>query len=90
MKAKFNLLKNGNVATTVWANAKTKEMYPANRNSFGYNAQYVLGDWFYEKYGKNMKTNQGKSDYRKFYYSTKSMENEGFKLVTRGEKPLWE
>ena len=90
MKTKFNIFKNGNVATTVWAKAKTKEMYPANRNSFGYNAQYVLGDWFYEKYGKNMKTNQGKSDYRKFYYSAKSMENVGFKLVTRGEKPLWD
>jgi hypothetical protein len=89
MKTQFDILKNGNVATAVWANKKTKETYPANRNSFGYNAKYILGDWFYNKYGKNMKINQGKSDYRKFYYSAKSMENAGFELITRGEKPLW-
>ena len=86
---KFSLLKNGNVAQTVWANLETKEIYPANKNSFGVNAQYILGDWFYQKYGKNLKTNQGKSDYTKFYYSAKSMESVGFKLILRGSKPLF-
>lgn len=90
MTTKFDLLKNGNVATTVWANPTTKEIYPANRNSFGYNAEYKLGNSFYEKYGKNMKINQGKGDYTKFYYSAKSMNEVGFVLVTRGTKPLWD
>lgn len=85
----FELLKNGNVAKTVWANKETKEIYPANRNSFGYNAQFILADWFYKKYGKSMKTNQGKKDYTKFYYSAKSMKEAGFELVLRGEKPLF-
>lgn len=89
MKAKFELLKNGKVATAVWANPKTKEIYPANKNSFGYNVEYKLADWFYNKYGKNLKQNQGKGNYTKFYYSAKSMESVGFKLVTRGEMPLW-
>lgn len=89
MKNTFETLKNGKVAVTVWANPVTKEIYPANRNSFGYNALYTLGDDFYNKYGKNLKHNQGKVDYSKFYYSAKSMESVGFKLVTRGEMPLW-
>lgn len=89
MKTTFETLKNGKNATTVWANATTKEIYPANRNSFGYNAEYHLGDAFYNKYGKDLKTTQGKSDFRKFYYSAKSMESVGFKLVLRGENTLW-
>ena len=89
MKTTFDLLKNGNVATTVWANKETKEIYPANKNSFGFNAEYHLGDNFYNKYGKNLKTNQGKSDYTRFYYSAKSMQSVGFQLVKRNEKPLW-
>lgn len=89
MKTNFNLLKNGKVSVSVWANLQTKEIYPANRNSFGYNAEYHLGDAFYEKYGKNLKTTQGKADYRKFYYSAKTMESIGFQLVLRGEQPLW-
>lgn len=88
MKAQFDLLKNGKNATTVWANVETKEIYPANRNSFGYNALKKYDD-FYDKYGKNLKTTQGKSDYSKFYYSEKSMNSIGFKLVMRGENPLW-
>ena len=89
MATSFDLLKNGKVATTVWANQKTKEIYPANRNSFGYNALYILGNEFYEKYGQNLKTNQGKSDCRKFFYSAKSMNSVGFQLVMRGSYPLW-
>ena len=89
MKTTFELLKNGKVAKTVWANKSTKEIYPANKNSFGYNAQCILGDWFYLKYGKNMKTNQGKLDYSKFYYSAKSMNEIGFELVLRGASPLF-
>ena len=88
MKAQFDLLKNGKNAITVWANAETKEIYPANRNYFGYNALKKYDD-FYDKYGKNLKTTQGKSDYTKFYYSEKSMNLIGFKLVMRGENPLW-
>lgn len=89
METTFKTLKNGKNAVTVWANSTTQEIYPANRNSFGYNAEYHLGDDFYNKYGKNLKTNQGKSDYRRFYYSRKSMESVGFKLVFRGEDTLW-
>ena len=89
MKTSFDTLKNGKNSVSVWGNAEAKETYPANRNSFGYNAQYHLGDYFYKKYGKNLKMNQGKGDYTKFYYSAKSMESVGFKLVLRGENPLW-
>lgn len=89
MKAVFETLKNGKNSTAVWANVATKEICPANRNSFGYNAEYHLGDAFYNKYGKDLKTTQGKSNPRKFYYSAKSMENLGFQLVLRGEAPLW-
>ena len=88
MKTKFDLLKNGKNSQSVWANAKTKEIYPANKNSFGYNAQKRFDD-FYEKYGQNLKVNQGKSDYHLFYYSEKSMQSVGFELITRGEMPLW-
>ena len=87
---KFALLKNGNVATTVWANPSTKEIYPANRNSFGYNAsQAPYGSDFYNKYGKDMKVNQGKSNYSQFTYSAKSMQELGFVLVLRGTAPLF-
>ena len=89
MATSFTLLKNGNVAETVWANKETHEIYPANRNSFGYNAVYILGNEFYKKYGCNLKLNQGKSDSRKFFYSAKSMESIGFQLVMRGNCPLW-
>lgn len=89
MTTTFVTLKNGNNAVTVWANPTTKEIYPANRNSFGYNAERNYNDAFYKKYGKNMKTNQGNADYRRFYYSAKSMQEIGFQLVTRGERPLW-
>lgn len=89
MKNTFETMKNGNNAVAVFANAATKEIYPANRNSFGYNAVRVFNDPFWNKYGKSMKTSQGKSDYKKFYYSKKEMESVGFVLVLRGEKPLW-
>jgi|JI10StandDraft_1071094.scaffolds.fasta_scaffold4582650_1 hypothetical protein len=90
MKNQFDILKNGNVATTVWAKIETKEIYSANKNSFGYNAlQAGYDSDFYKKYGKNMKLNQGKSNYSKFSYSAKSMNEAGFVLVMRGQKPLW-
>ena len=89
MKATFDLLKNGKVSVSVWANPETKEIYPANRNSFGFNAVNCIGDEFWHKYGENMKVNQGKSDYHKFYYSAKSMQSVGFQLVMRGDAPLW-
>jgi len=89
METKFNILKNGKVGISVWANPTTKEIYAANRNSFGYNARYDVNSWFFLKYGKNMKKNQGKSDYSKFYYSAKSMQDAGFQLVLRGQNPLW-
>ena len=84
----FNLLKNGKVATAVWANPTTKEIYPANRNSFGYNAQHRYNDEFYQKYGKDLKLNAGKVARGRFY-SQRSMESVGFKLVMRGDIPLW-
>lgn len=89
MKTNFDLLKNGKVAINVWANPTTKEIYPANKNSFGFNAVHCIGDIFWFKYGRNMKVNQGKSNYRSFYYSAKSMQENGFQLVKRGENPLW-
>jgi len=89
MTTTFEIMKNGLNATTVWANSTTKEIYPANRNSFGFNACHRIGDEFWQKYGRNMKVNQGKSDYRSFYYSAKSMQENGFQLVRRGENPLW-
>ena len=89
MKHTFEILKSGKVATTVWANPETKELYPANRNSFGYNAIVRMSDEFYAKYGKNLKHNQGKSNYKMFYYSQRDLESIGFRLVKRGEKPLW-
>lgn len=97
MKTQFDLLKKGNVAITVWANAKTKEIYPANRNSFGYNALHKTYDdqrdigynGFYEKYGKNLKYYQGKGNFKSFSYSANGMQSVGFQLVLRGDKPLW-
>lgn len=89
MNNAFELLKNGKVATAVWANPATKEIYPANRNSFGWNAEYFLGNAFYDKYGKDLKTTQGRVNFRRFFYSAASMESVGFKLVLRGENPLW-
>ena len=89
MKTQFETLKNGKVAVTVWANTSTKEIYPANRNSFGYNA-LVSNDEFYKKYDKNMKRNAPKSPLGGSYsYSFKSMEEIGFQLVMRGDDPLW-
>lgn len=91
MKNTFDLLKNGKVAEAVWANVSTKEIYPAHRSSFGYNA--LKADYksqFYTKYGHDMKINQGKGrNYKQFTYSAKSMQEKGFKLVLRGEMPLW-
>ena len=89
MKTTFTTLKNGNVAVTVWANPTTKEIYPANQNSFGINAICHIGDDFYNKYGKNLKTNQNKGNFRVFSYSAKAMESVGFILVKRGTTPLW-
>ena len=89
MKTNFDLLKNGKVAVTVWANQETKEIYPANSNSFGYNACYVIGNQFWNKYGKNLKSSQGKFDCNRFYYSAKQMQSVGFELVKRGDLPLW-
>lgn len=89
MKTQFDLLKNGNNAQTVWANPTIKEITIANRNSFGYNLLCGLDQDFRNKYGIHLKSNQGKGDYRKFYNSAKQLESLGFKLVKRGEKPLW-
>jgi hypothetical protein len=90
MKNTFELLKNGKVATAVWANPTTKEIYPANRNSFGWNARQIIGNDFFNKYGKDLKTTQGRVDYRSFFYSARSMESVGFKLILRGQMPLWD
>lgn len=89
MKTQFEILKNGKVKVTVWANAATKEIVTANRNSFGYNYMKGIDSEFDKKYGCNLKSEQGKSNYRYFYNSAKSMQSVGFKLVMRGEKPLW-
>lgn len=90
MKNLFELLKNGKVANNVWANVTTKEIYPANRNSFGFNAlQASFESDFYKKYGKDMKLNSPKSRNGAFSYSEKSMNESGFVLVKRGEVPLW-
>ena len=89
MTHSFELLKNGNVAKTVWANKTTKEIYPANRNSFGYNAIHDFRSDFYKKYSDRLKINQGKSNYSQFSYSAKNMEQLGFELVMRGTAPLF-
>jgi hypothetical protein len=90
MRTSFELLKNGNNATAVWANPTTREIYPANRNSFGWNALFG-GDnsAFYQKYGKNMKLNSAKSRYGAPSWSYRQMNEIGFVLVMRGDKPLW-
>jgi hypothetical protein len=89
MKTQFQLLKNGNVAQTVWANATTKEIYPANRTPWGYNAHKVYNDEFYNKYGHELKYSQGKGNYKNFYYPASQMQKVGFQIVTRGSAPLW-
>ena len=88
MTSTFELLKNGKLAAAVWANPVTKEIYPANRNSFGYNAEKFYNA-FYDKYGKDLKANQGKANYKRWFYSAASMQSVGFQLVLRGENPLW-
>ena len=89
MKNTFELLKNGNVAETVWANPSTREIVKANRNTFGYNMLVDYRSAFYSKYGINMKSNQGKSSRSGFSYSARQMESIGFQLVMRGSAPLW-
>jgi len=85
----FDLQKNGKVAVSVFANAETKEIVSANKNSFGFNHIQQIGSDFYSKYGKNLKTNQGKRDYTQFTYSEKAMNSVGFVLVKRGENPIF-
>jgi hypothetical protein len=89
MKTNFDLLKNGNVAKTVWANEETKEIYPANSNSFGWNALLDRSDNFYKKYGVNLKISWTKSVHSLPCYSANEMKRVGFKLVCRGDNPLW-
>jgi hypothetical protein len=89
MRTQFETLKNGKNAKTVWANVQTKEIVNANRNPFGHNCTRGLDHDFDRKYGDFMKTTQGRSNYHYFYYSARSMESIGFKLVLRGEMPLW-
>jgi ABC-type thiamine transport system substrate-binding protein len=90
MTNQFETLKNGKNAIAVWANTVTKEITVANRNSFGYNVHKGLDQEFSKKYGCNLKYTQGKgSNYRNFYHSANSMNEIGFKLVLRGEQPLW-
>jgi len=73
----------------VLVDPETKEIVIANRNSFGYNLIAGYDPEFDSKYGRNMKKNQNKGNYRNFSYSEKSMNEVGFKLVTRGEIALW-
>ena len=89
MKTTFTTLKNGKNAIAVFANPTTKEIVLANRNSFGFNVETRIDVEFDSKYGKSLKRNQGKSDYQRFYYSAKSVESLGFRLVKRGENPLF-
>lgn len=89
MKTNFDLLKNGKVSKTVWANAETKEIYPANSNSFGHNALLDRDDSFYKKYGVNLKISWTKSVHSLPCYSAKQMQSVGFQLVKRGDSPLW-
>lgn len=90
MKNQFELLKNGKNANAVWANPETKEIYPANRNSFGYNAlQAGYETEFYKKYGCNMNLNRPNTRYGQYSYSARQMEAIGFKLVMRGQSPLF-
>lgn len=86
---KFETFKNGKVKVTVWANQTTKEIVLANRNSFGYNYMKGIDAEFDKKYGYKLKSEQGKSNYRYFCNSAKSMQSVGFKLVKNGEMPLW-
>ena len=89
MKTNFDLMKNGSVSKTVWANPETKEVYPANRNPFGYNALLDRGDDFYKKYGVNLKVSWTKSAHSQPCYSAMRMQSVGFQLVKRGDSPLW-
>ena len=89
MKANFDLLKNGNVSKTVWANPETKEIYPANSNPFGYNALWDRGDDFYKKYGHKMSVSWTKGLHPMPCYSARQMQSVGFRLVRRGDSPLW-
>jgi len=88
MTTTFKILKNGKNAQTVFANPTTNKIVIANRNSFGYNV--ICGiDKDFDAIAINLKRNQGKSDYKKFSYSQKDVESLGFKLITRGENPLF-
>ena len=90
MTTQFEILKNETNKVAVWANPTTKEITIANRNSFGYNVHKGTDQDFAKKYGCILKYNQGKgSNYRNFYHSANSMNEIGFQLVLRGEKPLW-
>jgi len=88
LTSEFRLMGNGKVAVAVWANPSTKEVYPANRTPWNFNAPHSL-DGFYAKYGKGLRLSQGKGNYRAFYYSAAQMRALGFQLVKRGESPLW-
>lgn len=89
----FKLFKNGKVTETCYANALTKEIYPANSTGYGYNAICDTDDDFFAKYGKDLKqtklTTKNNSRYLVKYYSDSQMNNAGFKLVFRGSKPLF-
>jgi len=85
----FEISKKNTVKVTVWANPTTQEVYPANRNSFGWNAECNKQDEFFAKYGKYLKLSQGKADWRRLYYSANEMCKAGFQLVQRGQSPLW-
>ena len=89
MKANFDLLKNGKVSKTIWANVETKEVYPAHQSSFGYNALMDYSDEFYNKYGHKMSVSWTKGLCPRPCYSAKQMQSAGFQLVKRGESPLW-
>lgn len=89
MKANFDLLKNGKVSKTIWANVETKEVYPAHQSSFGYNALMDYRDEFYNKYGHKMSVSWTKGLRPMPCYSAKQMQSAGFQLVKRGESPLW-
>ena len=89
MKTNFDLLKNGNVSKTVWANAETKEIYSAHQSSFGYNALMDYQDEFYKKYGHKMPVSWTKGLHPMPCYSAMQMISHGFQLVKRGDSPLW-
>jgi hypothetical protein len=88
MTTQFNTFKNGKVSKTVFANATTKQIVIANRNSFGCNVRCGIDSEF-DKLANNLKKNLGNNRNNGFSYSQRDVESLGFVLVKNGDMPLF-